>query len=292
MSIIITGATGQLGGLIINNLLENEKIPAQDIVAVARNTDKAKQQYADLGIEIRYGDYDNPESLPEAFAGASKLLFISSSSFDDTERIVQHANVVKAGRDAGVKHIAYTSYAFAEESQIPLALLHLNTEYAIRVSGTPYTFIRNSLYSEVFINKDLAASIENGAIVTNAGAGRINTVNRADLAKGTAAILASEGHENKTYNFVSSTTWSFDELAEVVTKVTGKNVKHTVVSYEEQVKLLTSIGLPEGVAAFSASTYQAISEGETAKTSNDLKNLIGEESSLTDMVKNHKNLSL
>lgn len=111
-----------------------------------RNVEKAST-LADQGVEVRHGDYNQPESLQKAFAGVSKLLFISGPDSDNTLRIVQHANVVKAARDAGVKHIAYTGYAFAE-SLIPLAYVHLATEYAIRTTNTPYTFLRNALYTD------------------------------------------------------------------------------------------------------------------------------------------------
>lgn len=283
MSIVVTGATGQLGSLVIENLLT--KIPGDQLVAVARNLDEAKKQFADTGIEVRFGDYDEPHSLQGAFEGASKLLFISSPDLDDINRIVQHANVVKAARDAAVEHIIYTGYAFAENSRLPLANLHLSTEYAIRTSSVPFTFVRNSLYTEVFINSGLTPSIEKGELVSNTGSGKMNTVNRADLAKGIAEVLTSEGHKNKVYNFAASTTWDFNELAEAIQQVTGKQVTHKAVSLEKQMEYYREEGLPEGAAIFTASLYQAIAEGETSETSEDLKRLIGEETSLVEAVK-------
>ncbi len=205
----------------------SKKVPAAQITAVVRNVEKASS-LAGLGIEVRYGDYTKPESLQQAFSGASKLLFISSPDSDDTLRVVQHANVVKAARDAGVQHIAYTGYAFGEESIVPLAQVHLATEHAIRTTGIPYTFLRNSLYTEVFINPGLGASVEHGAIVTNTGRGTVNSVTRSDLALAAATVLAGEGHENKTYNLVSNQTWSFDDLAQIVSEVTGKKSRSPV----------------------------------------------------------------
>ncbi|RNF39558.1 SDR family oxidoreductase [Planococcus salinus] len=283
MTIAITGATGQLGHAVISYLQEHN--PSEKIVAVVRNIEKARQQLAGTNVEIRFGDYDEPVTLPNAFEDATKLLLVSSPEYDDPKRVVQHANAVKAARDAGVGHIFYTSIAFADESKLPLALLHLSTEYAIRTTGIPYTFIRNSLYSDVFINPGLAANVENGEIVTNTDSGQLNTVTRDDLAKGTAALLAGEGHENQIYNFVSSQTWSFDELAEVLSRVSGKEVKHRNVSFAEQVEYLQNAGLPEGAAAFTASIHETIAGGETARTSEDLKRLIGEETSLEETVR-------
>ncbi|MUG70715.1 SDR family oxidoreductase [Paenibacillus validus] len=282
MSIFVTGATGELGGLVIEHLLK--KVPAAQITAVVRNVEKASS-LAGLGIEVRYGDYMKPESLQQAFAGASKLLFISSPDSDDTLRVVQHANVVKAARDAGVRHIAYTGYAFGEESIVPLAQVHLATEHAIRTTGIPYTFLRNSLYTEVFINPGLGASVEHGAIVTNTGRGTVNSVTRSDLALAAATVLAGEGHENKTYNLVSNQTWSFDDLAQIVSEVTGKKVVHQSVSFEEEKNILLNAGLPEPIAVLMAGIYHAVSVGETSKTSDDLVKLIGTLTPLKDTVK-------
>ncbi|MBP1157221.1 MULTISPECIES: SDR family oxidoreductase [unclassified Paenibacillus] len=282
MSIFITGATGELGGLVIEHLLK--KVSANQIVAVVRNMDKASA-LADLGIEVRHGDYLNPESLQKAFAGADKLLFISSPDSDDTLRIVQHANVVKAARDAGVKHIAYTSFAFAKESNIPLAQVHLATEHAIRTTKIPYTFLGNSLYTEVFVNPGLGASLEHGAIVTNTGTGKLNTATRSDLALAAAAVLTGEGHENKTYNLVSGQTWTYDELASIVSEVSGKQIVHKAVSFEEEKNILLGAGFPEPVANLFAGIYHAVSVGETSKTSNDLLDLIGSTTPLKETVK-------
>ncbi len=241
---------------------------------------------AGLGIEVRYGDYTKPESLQQAFSGASKLLFISSPDSDDTLRVVQHANVVKAARDAGVQHIAYTGYAFGEESIVPLAQVHLATEHAIRTTGIPYTFLRNSLYTEVFINPGLGASVEHGAIVTNTGRGTVNSVTRSDLALAAATVLAGEGHENKTYNLVSNQTWSFDDLAQIVSEVTGKKKSFTSPFPSKKKKnILLNAGLPEPIAVLMAGIYHAVSVGETSKTSDDLVKLIGTLTPLKDTVK-------
>ncbi|AFC30334.1 NmrA family protein [Paenibacillus mucilaginosus 3016] len=273
MSILVTGATGALGSLVIQHLLRT--VPGDQITAVVRHVEKASSLTA-LGVEVRHGDYADPASLEKAFAGADKLLFISSPDTDDTLRIVQHANVVKAARDAGVGHLFYTSFAYAEESVIPLRHVHLATEHMIRTTNLPYTFLRNSLYTEVFVNPGLAASLPHGALVTNTGSGRLNTAFRSDLAAAAAAVLTGEGHENKTYNLVSDTAWSYDELASLIAGITGKPFVHQAVSYEEQANMLRSAGLPEPVVQLVAGINQAVAEGETSRTSGDLRNLIGE----------------
>lgn len=282
MSIAVTGATGPLGGLVIQHLLK--KVPASQIIAIVRNVEKAST-LADQGVEVRHGDYNQPESLQKAFAGVSKLLFISGPHYDNTLLIVQHANVVKAARDAGVKHIAYTGYAFAEESIIPLAHVHLATEYAIRTTNIPYTFLRNALYTDFFVNEGLRASIESGAIVTNAGSGIVNSVTRNELALAGATVLTEEGHENKTYNLVSNQPWTFDELAQILSEVSGKKVVHQPVSFEEEKNFLVNAGVPEPFAEITAAIYDAISKGEASKTSDDLQKLIGSLTPLKETVK-------
>ncbi|WP_374721804.1 SDR family oxidoreductase [Peribacillus tepidiphilus] len=282
MSIVVTGATGHLGGLVIQHLLK--KVPANEIIASVRNVEKA-EDLANLGIEVRYGDYMDVELMKKSFEGASKVLFISSPDLDDTLRIRQHANVAQAARDAGVKHIAYTGFAFAEESTLPLANVHLASEYAIRSTNIPYTFLRNALYAEVFVNPGLAASVASGELVTNAGTGKLNAVSRNDLALAAATVLTENGHENKTYNLVNPQPWSFDELAQVLTDVSGKKVEHRSVSFDEMKEYLVNVGLPVPVAEFSAVIYHAISEGETARTTEDLQNLIGTPTSLKEAVK-------
>ncbi|MFB4165536.1 SDR family oxidoreductase [Alteribacillus sp. JSM 102045] len=282
MSIVVTGATGLLGNLVIQHLLK--KVPANQIIASVRNIEKASE-LEKVGVEVRYGDYMDLESMKKSFDGASKVLFISSPDVDDTLRVRQHATVVQAARDAGVKQIAYTGYAFAEESKLPLALVHMATEYAIRTTGIPYTFLRNALYTEVFVNPALGGAIESGELITNTGTGVLNAVNRNDLAFAAATALTEEGHENKTYNLVHPEPWSFDELAQVLSDFSGKHVVHRTVSYDETKDYLVNIGLSEPIAELSAVIYHAVSEGETSKTTNDLQNLIGTPTPLKESVK-------
>jgi Predicted nucleoside-diphosphate-sugar epimerases len=279
MKIIVTGATGQLGGLAIQHLLK--KVSADQIVAVVRNMDKASA-LSELGIEVRQGDYNNPEALYKAFAHGTKILFISGSDNDDTLRVVQHSNVIKAARDAGIKHIIYTSFAFAEEN--PFATVHLATEYAIRTTNIPYTFLRNGGYTEFFVNPSLIANVEKGAIFTNANKGKVNSVSRSDLALAAATVLTEEGHENKEYNLVSNQPWSFDDLAEILSEVSGKSVVHQSVSFEEEKNILIQAGMPESFAEATAFIYNTIAEGKMARTTDDLQKLIGVQTSLKETV--------
>ncbi|UFJ41042.1 SDR family oxidoreductase [Brevibacillus humidisoli] len=276
MSIVVTGATGQLGSLVVHHLLKKD-VPAGEIAVVARRPEKASALAA-LGVEVRYGDYDDAASLKKAFAGASKLLLISAPSPDNTLRIRQHATAVEAARDAGAGYIVYTGLAFAEKLQTGLEHVHLATEYALRTTGIPFTVLRNGFYTDLFVDKEaLQAIIERGEIVTSAENGRLNTATRNDLALAAANVLTSEGHENKFYELASPSPWTFDDLAAALSEVSGKTVVHRSVSAEQAVQEMIRAGVPEGAASFMVHVvYHAVSEGQFGYASQDLQNLIGE----------------
>lgn len=284
MKILVSGATGHLGGLVIEHLLKEQGVPVEQIVALAREPGKLSALAAQ-GIEVRQGDFSDPASLAQAFAGIDKLLFVPTPDSDNTLRVVQNANVTKAARDAGIKHIAYPGFAFPEKSSSPLALVHLATEYMIKTTGIAYTFLRNSFYADLFVNPSLQQSVQHGAIVTNTGNGLVNTVSRNDLARAAAAVLAGEGHGNKVYELALSKPWTFEELARVVSEVSGKPVIHKAVSFEEEKTLLTGAGLPEPVALLFAGIYDSIAQGETSGASDDLEKLIGSAAPLEELVR-------
>jgi NAD(P)H dehydrogenase (quinone) len=282
MSIIVTGATGHLGGLVIRKLLE--KIPVNRIVACVRDREKAGRLLPP-GLEIRQADYNHFDSLRQALAGADKLLFVSSPDLDNTRRAIQHATVALAAREAGVKHILYTGFAFAEESKMPFASLHLASEYAIRTTGLPYTFLRNALYTDdAFISPALKAAVAAGELVSNCRQGKINAVSRADLARAAAAALSGEGHQNKTYNLVAPRPWDFTELARVLSEISGKKIAFRPVPAEEGKGQLVVAGVPEPVAGFLSFIYEQVAAGETARTSPDLEALIGKAITLREDV--------
>jgi NAD(P)H dehydrogenase (quinone) len=288
MTVAITGATGKLGSLVVKHLLK--KLPANQIVAVVRNTEKAAP-LASLGLEIRYGNYMDPASLVKAFNGISKLLLISSpDAFDETLRMVQHANAVRSAKNAGVGHICYTGTAFPEGATFGPALLHLATEYAIRASRINYTFLRDTLYTEVFIGPDLAKSIDVGIIATNTANCKINSVARSDLALAHATVLAQSGHENKTYNLVSNQPWTYDELAQILSELSRKKVIHKSGSSDEVKDYLIKSGYSELSANRMAGLYNQVAIGEWAKESDDLRMLIGKETPLEETVKQVLNI--
>ncbi|BBH23569.1 NAD(P)-dependent oxidoreductase [Paenibacillus baekrokdamisoli] len=254
MSIIITGANGQLGSLIIKHLLQ--KVSADQIIACVRDIEKAKE-YQEQGIEVRFCDYDQPESLDLAFAGASKLLLISSSNTDDTVRLRQHVHVIEAAKKSKVEHLLFTSFAFLGVGSIPPSHLYLATEHAILTTGIPHTILRNALYTDFVGVLGLDAAIATGELRTYPGDWSFNTVTRNDLALGIAAVLSEPDHKNKTYELTAPRPWTFNELAIVLSELTGKSVSH-----RQDPEIQNWI-------------YGFLGKIDTSSTSGDLERLIG-----------------
>lgn len=223
MTLMITGANGQLGSLIIGNL--RNRIPVEQMVAGVRRLDQAPQ-LQERGIEVRYTDYDVPESLDEAFRGITRLLLISSPHTDDHVRLMQHQHVIEAAKRTGVRHILYTGLAFPQQKtdQNRQNHVHLLTEQAIISSGLEYTFLRNALYMDFVAVLGLKESLSSGELITAPGLWRFNSVTRSDLAEGIANLVVNHETGNRTYELTRSHTWDFADLAEVLTEIAGKPV--------------------------------------------------------------------
>ncbi|WP_172194604.1 SDR family oxidoreductase [Saccharibacillus qingshengii] len=273
--IIVTGASGHLGTAAIRHLIDLGT-PAGDIVGIVRDPAKASA-LAEWGVELRIGDYDNAASLPAAFEGGEKLLFVSASSMDNTLRVRQHANVVEAARNAGIRHIAYTSFAFPDKMTIGLENVHLATEYMLRTTGIAYTFLRNGFYLDLLVNEGTPGVAAGGTVVSAAPTGKLNYVTRDNLARAAAVVLAGEGHENKIYELTSPQPFSYDDYAAVLAEVSGTSVAHQALPAPEAVAALASAGVPEEAGGFLVYVIDAaIERGEFASASTDLTDLIGE----------------
>lgn len=271
--IVVTAATGELGKLVIQHLLK--KVPASQIAVSVRNVQKASS-FAELGIEVRHGDWDDPASMVKSYADASKVLLISSPEDDAISRIRKHVTAIEAAKKAGVTHIAYTSFAFADvDAFAPLAGVHLATEAALKASGMPTTILRHTWYQELYINPSLQSYIDAGVIVNSAGAGTINTATRDDLALAAATVLTEDGHENRVYELASSQSWSYTELAEILSLVSGKSVTYRAVSDADSLAGMLQAGLPEGLAQFLVAIDSKMAAGTEGHTSHDLEQLIG-----------------
>jgi NAD(P)H dehydrogenase (quinone) len=271
MSIVITGATGQLGRIVIADLLA-AGVPAEEITAVVRSKEKAVGLE---GVRLHLGDYDQPETFAGVFRPEDRVLLISGS--DVGRRVPQHAVVIGAAKAAGVAQLAYTGIFGGPEADFLLASEHRGTEQLILDSGLPYTFLRNNWYSEgPAYTGDLAGIVERGAITTSVRpGGRVATASRADYAAAAAVVLSGDGHLNKAYELSGDVAWTMEEFAEEVSRQTGKKIVHNALSPAEHKALLTGAGLPEAFAEILVDVDDAISRGKLAGTPGDLSRLIG-----------------
>ncbi|WP_237437299.1 SDR family oxidoreductase [Alteraurantiacibacter aestuarii] len=264
----VTGASGQLGKFVLNELLE--KVAASDIVAFGRDTSKLAD-YAAKGVTVRAIDYDKPEELPAALAGVDRLLLISGSALGERPR--QHANVINAAKEAGVDYIAYTSILEAETTPIKLGREHQATEETLAASGIDYDLCRMGWYNENYIGS-LAPQVEHGVITGAQGQGRISSASRADLAAGLAVVLV-KGEGGTTYDLAGDTSWTMEDFAAEVSKQAGKPIKYVDMPEAEYAKSLEQVGLPGYIAAVVANSAAATAKGALENDSRTLSGLTG-----------------
>jgi NAD(P)H dehydrogenase (quinone) len=265
MKIAITGATGQLGRLVINKLKDKE--PAADIVALARSPEKA----SDLGVEAREADYAKPETLGQALAGVDTLLLISSSEVG--KRAAQHHTHIEAAKKAGVKWMVYTSLLHADSSPLDLAEEHRATETELKASGIPFTILRNGWYTENYTGS-IPGALAGGAFLGSAGDGRISSATRADFAEAAVAVLTGKGHEGKTYELAGDDAYTLGDLASEISRQTGKNIPYKNLSESDYAAALIGFGLPEGLAQAIAGWDTGASKGALFDESRQLSALI------------------
>jgi NAD(P)H dehydrogenase (quinone) len=269
-TIVVTGATGQLGRLVLADLLEIA--PATRLIGVVRNTASAKD-LADRGIELRTANYDDPETLSAAFEGADKVLLISSSEVG--RRVAQHANVIAAARKAGVKLLAYTSLLRADTSPMALAVEHRETEALIRASGIPFVLLRNGWYTENYA-ANVAAAVQHGAVLGAAGTGRISSAARADFAAAAAIVLTSpESQAGKVYELAGDGSYTLADYAAEISRQSGKPVVYNDLPEAGYKAALVSIGLPEAFADLYAESDAKAAKGALFDDSQELSKLIG-----------------
>ena len=278
--IAITGATGQLGQLVIDNLLKT--VAAHQLVAIVRNPAKA-QALSDQGIVVRQGDYTDEAALKSALQGVEKLLLISGSEVG--QRTVQHRNVINAAKAAGVKFIAYTSLLHADKSPLGLHVEHVETEKMLAESGITYTLLRNGWYTENYL-ASAPPAIEHGVFIGAAGDGKIASATRADYAVAAAKVMSEDGHAGKVYELAGDNAWTLSELAAELGKQSGKNVRYQNLSEADFAAALKSVGLPAGLAEMLADSDVGASKGGLFDDSRTLSKLLQRPTTpLSDSVK-------
>jgi NAD(P)H dehydrogenase (quinone) len=268
MSLVVTGATGHLGRAVVESLLERG-VPAADITATGRSTEKLADLAA-RGVAVVVADYKDPASLDAAFAGADKVLLVSSNDFDD--RAGQHRNAIEAAQRAGVGHVVYTSGPKAATSSMLLMADHRTTEEILAASGLETTILRNGWYVENY-TPQVPTYLEHGMVGSD-GEGKVSLALRAELGEAAAAVLTGEGHEGMVYELGGDAV-TLPELAAILSEVTGQTIAYTGVPVEVFQGILVGAGLPEPVAAIFADVDRAISIGELEVDPTDLAALLG-----------------
>ncbi|MGK5499221.1 NAD(P)H-binding protein [Streptomyces sp. URMC 125] len=269
--IVVTGATGQFGRLAVEKLLARG-VPAAEIAAAVRTPERAADLAA-RGVEVREADYDRPETLAPAFAGADKLLFVSANG-PDALRIAQHRAVVAAAREAGVGLVAYTSVVDADTNPLGLARVHRDTEAALAGAGLPTVLLRNGWYTENY-TATLPDAVERGAIVGSAGEGRIASAARADYAEAAAAVLTRDDQAGRVYELTGDRAWTLAELAAAATAVSGREVVYTDLPAEQYARILTDAGLPDFLVELLVDSDTKVAQGALERVAGDLPALLG-----------------
>ena len=275
MSYVITGATGHLGRLVVQELL-SRGVPAGDITATGRDITKVKD-LADRGVRVLAIDYDDPASLDAAFRGADRILLVSASEVGASEpgrRAQQHENAIDAAVRAGAGLLAYTSIANAGTTSMRLAAEHQATEAALRASGLTYTLLRNSWYVENY-TAQVPAILQRGSLAGSAGDGRVSAATRADYAAAAAAVLTGDGHAGRAYELGGDEAFTLAELAAEIGAQAGQPVGYLDLPEDEYARLLAIAGLPEAAAVTLADADRGLARGDLFVDSGHLRQLIG-----------------
>lgn len=266
MKIGVTGATGQLGTIVIEEL--KKRIPHDEIVALVRSPEKATK----LGVETRMFDYSKPEGLTEALKGIDRLLLISSNEIG--QRAKQHDNVIDSAWKNGVKWIVYTSLLKADTSSLSLAPEHVTTEKTLIESGIDYTILRNGWYTENYANT-VRGAVEGGAYIGSASNGRISSASRADYAEVAAVVITDESHKGKIYELAGDESYTLHDLAAEISKQTGKKIPYKNLSEGEYIEALKSFDVPGPLAETIAGWDVSASNDALYDDSQQLSKLIG-----------------
>lgn len=271
-SIVVTGATGHLGRLVVEDLLDRGVDPGR-ITATGRNTG-AIADLADRGVTVKRIDFDDPETLKGAFAAGDQVLLVSGS--EPGKRLAQHQAVIDAAVAADVAQLVYTSAPKALTTPMKLAEEHRLTEQAIAASGVPATILRNGWYFENYLGQ-LDTYLEHGAVLGSAGEGRISGAARADFAAATATVLTADPaeHVGQTYELGGDDSFTLADLAAAISAATGQTVVYADVSPAEQRAVLVGAGVPEFFADILVDVDQCTAHGALEVEGNALSTLAG-----------------
>ena len=267
--IAITGATGQLGRLVINELVK--KVPASEIIAAVRSPEKADDLNA-LGVTLRTADYSQPATLQSAFAYVDKVLLISSSEVGQRE--AQHKAVIEAAKAAGVKFIAYTSLLHADTSPLGLSVEHRATEALLQASGIPFALLRNGWYTENYA-ASIAPALAHHAFIGAVGEGRISSAARADYAAAAAEVMSRDDQGGKVYELAGDDSYTLAQFSAEIAQQSGEAVDYINLPQAEFAAALKGAGLPDGLSEMLADSDAGAEKGGLFDDSRTLSQLIG-----------------
>lgn len=267
--IVVTGATGQLGRLVIDALLQT--VPAAQVVAAVRQPAKAADLAA-RGVLVRHADYSQPATLDAAFHGATRVLLISSSEVG--QRVPQHRAVIEAAQRAQVQLLAYTSVLQADTSPLGLAAEHRETEALLKASALPWVLLRNGWYTENY-TASVPAALAHGVLLGSAGSGRIASASRADYAAAAAAVLTRPNQASRVYELAGDTSYTLTEFAAALTQQSGQAVAYQDLPEAEYRAALIGVGLSEGLARLLADSDAGAAQGALFDNQRQLSQLIG-----------------
>lgn len=265
----VTGASGQLGRLVLEILLE--KVDAKRIVALARDPAKLAD-LTEAGVIVRRFDYNDPASLASSLEGVDRLLLISGNELGRRE--AQHRGVIDAAKAAGVGFVAYTSILHADTSPIALAEEHRASEALIKASGLRHAFLRNGWYNENY-TADAIPAVEHGAVLGSSGRGRISAAARADYAAAAAAILTGGNEAQGVFELAGDEAFTLSDFASLLADVSGKPVEYRDMPESEYRAALEGIGLPPPLAAMLADSGAQASTDALFEDSRTLSRLTG-----------------
>jgi NAD(P)H dehydrogenase (quinone) len=279
--IAITAATGQLGQLVIEQLLQ--KIPAAQIVAIVRNPAKASALTV-RGIAVRKADYDDDAAtFGRAFHGVEKVLLISG--MDLGRRIAQHTNIIQGAKLAGARLVVFTSLLHADRTPINLAPEYIGTEKALKNSGLSHIILRNGWYHENY-TANIPGALAHNAFLGSAAEGRISSAARADYAAAAVAALTGHAETGKTYELAGDTSYTLGELAAELSRQTARSIPYVNLPESEYASVLLKAGLPPPLAHGLASWDVSAAHGALFDDSRALSRLIGRPTtSLADAVR-------
>lgn len=274
---LVTGASGQLGQRVLHHLLETSGVAASDIIAASRTPDTLTE-WVQKGVAVRRVDFDDAASMEAAFAEAERVLLISTDALDRPGiRLVQHRAAVSAAEKAGVKHLLYTSMPEPANSPLLFAPDHEGTESALTASSIPgWTILRNNWYFEN-IHMSAPSVLTSGQWYSAAGEGRVAHIARDDIARATAAALASNSNDREIYTLTGSLSYTHRDMAALLGKAAGRDITVIDVPVEGLVQGMVGAGLPEPVARVYASIDTMIGVGGLATITADFRTLTGVE---------------